>query len=186
MKVSRSSLQGFTLLEMLVTFSVLLVVIGIGLPSLRDTIARNNVAAEANRLAASINFARSEAVAKGQVVTVARSGFISRDWTQGWVVFTDVGGEGNQAFNTADGDIALQNVTTKDIQMAIRSNAPAASWISFHPSGRIIANGGAAVIALCDSDTSTVIPGKQITISTVGRPTVTTIAAAQKAALCTP
>lgn len=177
--------HGFSLIEMMVTVAVLAIVLGLGLPAFQETIARNNITAESNRLIASINFARSQAVAKGQVVTLSRNGAIANDWSQGWVVYTDTGREGNQPFDS-NNDVLLKEFTPNSSQILIRANNAAASWISFSPSGRIIPNGNAARLTICDPDIDSSTPGRLITVSVVGRPAVFPINADQKQTLCNP
>ncbi len=85
----RWSHGGFTLVELMVTLSVLAVLLGVGVPSFQATIRGNRITATANDLVAALQFARSEAVRLGVNVTLCPSNnqtTCSGAWTDGWVV----------------------------------------------------------------------------------------------------
>lgn len=80
---------GFTLIELMVTVSILAILLGIGVPSFRATIQGNRVASVSSDLVAALHFARSEAVRRGENVTLCSSNdqaTCSGDWVDGWVV----------------------------------------------------------------------------------------------------
>jgi type IV fimbrial biogenesis protein FimT len=87
--------QGFTLIELLITLTIVVVILVIGIPSYKGVISINNVSAEINTLVGDLQFARSEAIKRGQAVSVcaaATSGAGpytcsgSSTWTSGWIV----------------------------------------------------------------------------------------------------
>ncbi|MCX7098668.1 MAG: GspH/FimT family pseudopilin [Methylococcales bacterium] len=96
--------QGFTLIELLVTLAIAGVLIHVAIPSFTATIASNQAIVNANKLVSAYNLARSEAIKRGQQVTVRRVGLLGRHWEAGWNVFVDV--DGNNVFND-DGDATL-------------------------------------------------------------------------------
>lgn len=65
---SRSS--GFTLIELMVVVALIAVVAGIAVPNFSRLIESNRVVSTTNSVVGLINFARSEAVRRGQAVTV--------------------------------------------------------------------------------------------------------------------
>ncbi len=86
---------GFTLIEMLVTVSIIAILLSIALPSYDSTIASTRMSNEINELQASLNFARSEAVKRGLSINVCPptvpagttcSTASPLVWTSGWVV----------------------------------------------------------------------------------------------------
>lgn len=176
--------RGFTLVEMLTVMVIVSILVGVGLPSLQTSIGRNNVVASANRLIGSINFARSQAVNKQQIVTLEIKSATAGDWSEGWTVYSDAGREGLQPLVIADGDVWLKDIEVTDRGMTVNAGA-AAQWISFNSRGQSFA---ATTIALCDSTDDNGIPGTTITLSLVGRTTVATIASANKATagICNP
>ena len=83
--------NGVTLIELMIAIAVLAVLLGIGIPSFQDTIRTNRVAAITNDLVGALQFARSEAVRRGEDVTVCSSNdqaTCSGTWSDGWVVRT--------------------------------------------------------------------------------------------------
>lgn len=93
----RSGTHGFTAIELLVTIAVLAIVTAFAVPGMTALVVRNRLAAQANELVGALNYARSEAVTRGQPVALcpAQSPYTacadSTRWTDGWVVFTDSG-----------------------------------------------------------------------------------------------
>ena len=94
----RRMATGFTLIEMLVTISIMAILLTIAAPSFNTVIAGTRMSAEINDLQASLNFARSEAVKRGLKIDVCPpttpNGTTCAttnplDWSSGWVVLVD-------------------------------------------------------------------------------------------------
>src|SRR6516162_378578 len=88
----RARASGITLIELLVTMTVVVILLSIGVPSFRYVTNANRIAGEVNGLLGDLQFARAEAVKEGQTVTVCRSltGKSCQDlisWEKGWIVF---------------------------------------------------------------------------------------------------
>ncbi len=66
----RHASYGFTLIELVFTIFVLVIVVTVALPVLRDTIQTNNLVANSNQLAAAFKYARTEALKRRASVTV--------------------------------------------------------------------------------------------------------------------
>lgn len=90
--------QGFTLLELLVTVSIISILTVIGVPSFRDMMASRSVQSQVDDLAGSIRLARTEALKRGLPVTLCRTADANAaspacasatDWSTGWLVFVD-------------------------------------------------------------------------------------------------
>jgi type IV fimbrial biogenesis protein FimT len=64
---------GFTLVELLVTVSLAAILMAIGVPMLRDSIANNRLTAQTNELIAAITLARSQAITMNQGMTFCRA-----------------------------------------------------------------------------------------------------------------
>lgn len=95
--------RGVTLIELLTVIAIVAVLAGIGVPSFRDTIARNRMAAQSTEVLSALNFARSEAIKRGHSVTLCRSSdgatcATTGSWEGGWLAFADKNGNG--AINT--------------------------------------------------------------------------------------
>ena len=82
---------GFTLIEMLVTVSLIAILAALAAPSFDAIMLNNKLSSAATRLAASAVLARSEAIKRNLSVTVcvsvdSASCAASGTWEQGWIV----------------------------------------------------------------------------------------------------
>lgn len=91
-KITKS--LGFTMMELIVTISIVSILVGIALPSFTSIISSTRLTTYANELVASLNLARSEAVKRGVQVSIRRKGNASQNWDSGWDIFTDMDGDG--------------------------------------------------------------------------------------------
>jgi len=91
----RTSIGGFTLLELMTAITVMAVLLGIGVPAFQEMMNTNRLAAMTNEMVTALSVARNEAGKRGVAVTVcaataaldACSG--SASWDAGWIVYTD-------------------------------------------------------------------------------------------------
>lgn len=125
---------GFTLLELMLTVTVLAVLVGIAVPSFVDLVNRNSVTSASNDLLASILRARSEAVKSEVRVNIKREG---TDWSR-WRVFTDENANGD--YNPGDDppDVLIEDYF-HDGPVPV-GNGTVASIIGFSPRGRNISS----------------------------------------------
>ena len=87
----RQTQNGFTLVEMLVTLSIVGIFTAIAVPSFTSLIASQNIRVSASMLQSSLLQARSEAIKRNTVVMVSPSA--GQQWTSGWTVTVLSGGE---------------------------------------------------------------------------------------------
>ncbi|MCL4756733.1 MAG: GspH/FimT family pseudopilin [Rhodocyclaceae bacterium] len=69
----------------MITVTILAILLGIGVPSFLEFIRNNRVSTQVNELATALNLARSEALKRGQTVTIQATDGL--DLTNGWCVF---------------------------------------------------------------------------------------------------
>jgi len=165
--------QGFTLIELMVTVSIAAILLGIAIPSFTTTISSNRMTTNANELITALNLARSEAIKRGQQVTVRRKGTTSAQWESGWDVFVD--SDGSNAFND-DGaaplcdigeDCLLRTYDALPSGFTLRTgNSVYKDYAAYLPSGFSKSSAG-DTFRLCNgTDTSA---SRAITINAVGR-----------------
>jgi len=80
---------GFTLIEMMVTISIVAILLGAGVPSFSSFLISQRVKSAASEISSMLNFARSEAIKRNNnvVITQAPGG-----WQNGWTVTTTLSG----------------------------------------------------------------------------------------------
>lgn len=135
-------MRGVTLIELMVTLSVLAILVTMGVPAFQDLINNNKATGVTNSLVSALNFGRSEAVKRGQLVTVCTSnstasatpGCDGTSWKSGWVVFVD-----NPATGVVDGaDTVLKVGQVPNVPSAasFTGDANVANYTSFKPNGQ--------------------------------------------------
>ena len=90
------STRGFTLMELLITISVLAILTTLALPAFTQFIQNNRLAGQANEFVAATQLARSEAIKRGVNVAVCSSDdgdACGGAFTDGWIVIEDPGGD---------------------------------------------------------------------------------------------
>lgn len=99
MQMRMSRMGGFTLIELMIVVAVVAIVAAIAFPSFQSTIRNNRIATTTNQLTAAVALARGEAVrtTRGAGICASANGSscaVSDDWTSGWLVWSDVNGNG--------------------------------------------------------------------------------------------
>lgn len=87
-----SSVQGFTLIELIVAISIAAILLAIAVPSYSGSQLNSQLRASANDLIGSINLARSEAIKRGTTVTLCASSngeSCGGAWREGWLVLRE-------------------------------------------------------------------------------------------------
>lgn len=99
--------SGLTLIELMVTISILAILMVVAIPSFQSMIASSNLTTSTNDLSNTLAQARSNAIRLGGRVTVCESSngtqcATTGNWEQGWIVFNDPTRSGTTANVDAD------------------------------------------------------------------------------------
>ncbi|MDO9270482.1 MAG: GspH/FimT family pseudopilin [Methylobacter sp.] len=165
---------GFTMIELIVTISIVAILIGIAIPSFNSIISSTRLTTYANELVASLNLARSEAVKRGVQVSVRRKGSTNQNWDAGWDIFTDSDGDG--VFDAADTLLKTYPALTNGFTLRT-GTVGYQDFAAYLPSGLSLSSIG-DTFRLCASPADTA-NSRAIAINAVGRPK-----ASEKTAAC--
>lgn len=91
--------RGLTLIELMITLSILAIIVALAGPPYRQFIQSNRMSAAASELQRALTLARTESMARVRSVTVCPSSngtacAAGGDWRQGWLVYVDLDGSG--------------------------------------------------------------------------------------------
>jgi type IV fimbrial biogenesis protein FimT len=99
--------SGLTLLEVLITLSILAIISVFAFPSMSELLRDKRASSQVKKVVASIEYARSESVSRNIPVSICSSSNLSSckvsditSWEDGWIAFTDRDGSG--AINDSD------------------------------------------------------------------------------------
>lgn len=176
---------GFTLIEMLVTLTLLGVLAAVAVPAFNEAFLANRLASYSNSFIASATLARSEAINRagqgGQVVMCRSSNgtacATSGGWQQGWIVFGDTGAGGNKNNGVLDSDetrVLYQQALSSDYSFTNSASDANAYKLRYQSTGLLPENLYPLELVLCRLLPS---PGSQertITIGATGRVSVAT------------
>ena len=109
--------SGFTLIELMMTITILAVVLVVAVPNIRDMIVNNRLASQANNFIAALTVARSEAI-KRRVTTRVQSWDVANNadtanWGLGWQVVDMSNNEVIREFNALQGGSTLTGGVTE-------------------------------------------------------------------------
>jgi type IV fimbrial biogenesis protein FimT len=159
--------SGTTLLELLTSLTVVAIVATLAAPSFRTLHLDGRRTAVVNGFLHALFLARSEAIKRGRVVTVCRSGdgracdYRALDWNIGWMVFVNNDRDDPPVRDPREDVIAHSGAWPGG---SITSNRRA---YSFRPMAQAVVNG---TIVFCDGRGSP--HARAIIISHTGRPRV--------------
>lgn len=81
--------RGFTLIELMVVVTLVAVLSAIAVPSFRDLLLNQRLAASTSDFVAALSLARTEALKRSQTITLTPK--TVKDWNSGWEVKSTVG-----------------------------------------------------------------------------------------------
>jgi len=98
-----SNVEGFTLVELLITMTIAGILLAVGIPSFTSMMTESRIGSQYNALVGSLYQARSEAIKGAADVTVCPKNAVgsfqcgdASDWENGWIVFIDEANNPNE------------------------------------------------------------------------------------------
>jgi type IV fimbrial biogenesis protein FimT len=165
----RKKQRGLTLVELLGTISIIAVVNSLAGPTLGETVKRNQLRSQAERVMTTLNLARSEAVKRNQPVSVCRSEdgeTCSGGWSDGWIVFSNLDGDNAVDVGT-DEVIRVYDGLAEDHQFYGTVGDDAMTYFSDGSYAAV-----SETVRICPKD-GDLAQSWTVEINTVGRPRVT-------------
>lgn len=110
--------SGFSLVEILITISILVVAISLAAPPLTSFIENNRMTTAANNLVSAINLARNEAIARRTTTTIAGNG---NGWTVSFIPLTTTTPTAIMTYELDDGieiDISDSNIQSSGLRFS--------------------------------------------------------------------
>lgn len=159
---------GFTLVELILTLTILAIVTGLAIPAFTAVVTRNKVTGETNRFVTAINYARSEAVKRNS--PVAMRSVTEFNWHDGWTLYE---GDLTGSMAAPGDDQIIRIFGESESGITLEGNTQAGTWLSFHSNG-MLNEASSAVMLVCHLNDPTT--GRVITIDRGGRPISSEIA----------
>lgn len=172
--------RGITLLELITTLAVASVSLAIVVPSWVSVSQRSQLTGATNQLLTHLRYARSEAVTRGQMVTLCPSDDgenCSGDpfgWQRGYIVFVD--GNGNRIRTPAERLLRVQSAQAPGLRLQTSAGRPA---IRFRPDGAAWSTN--ATFRICMGDDG---PSRSVVLFGSGRARVARFASGKQRVTC--
>ncbi len=136
----RSS-QGVTLIELMVVLAIAAIMLTVAVPSLRESFTRNRLTNQANTFMAALNLARTEAIRRGQSVTLCKSSdgnscqTTGKNWEIGWIAFVDTDKNGTRNTGSGSTETLLRAWPALPSGYSLRPNANFDNFLRYNPRG---------------------------------------------------
>jgi type IV fimbrial biogenesis protein FimT len=155
---------GMTLVELMVTLSLMATLLLIAIPGFRSQVASTRLTTATNELNATLTRARAESMRLGARVTVCKgdagastcSSSTTTGWEQGWMVFQDPTRSGSIAAIDS-GETTTFKVQPLSSDLKIQGNAPLMRYVSFAADGKAKTLSGGdlfGTIRVCNTSSS--------------------------------
>ena len=162
--------KGFTLPELMLTVMILAILLGIGVPSFKSLMGKQELKSKVSLFTSTLAYARNEAVSRVASVAICGSNGSgscsgSSDLSNGWLVFIDK--DGNGTFNSGDELLKQGGESGDDVSITLASSA---TYILYSALGE---SSSVRNIHMCASE-NTPENSRTVTISIVGSTRVST------------
>lgn len=173
-KSGRSSCEGFSLIELMVTLAVAAILLALAVPSFIGLLRDSQRSSAVNDLLADLTFARSESIRRGRQMIVCASNDgatcgSSANWGTGWIVFED----SNTRNETKDNsESVLRSAAGRTASLTITANCNYLAFRNFAQPPRCDPD-ASSVVTFCDPRDAGAGPDKhsaQIVVEATGRP----------------
>lgn len=163
--------KGFTIIDVLITMSVVAMVASFAVPSMQAITSKNRVAAVTNEFVGALQLARSEAIKRGAGRVILRK--TGGQWESGWQVFVDYN-DNSIMDDSGDcgvgNDCLIREYSGLQAGYTLRTGSTRfQDWVGYLPSGQSKGSGGSnGSFYLCPRD-GKIKRARKVVINMVGR-----------------
>ena len=172
---------GFTLVELMIAVAMLAILLGVGVPNLRNMLLDSRMTALANRVVSSLTAARGTAITRNKPLLLCSNANCNRnEWEEGWVVFVDGDLDGKydslmtcrpDVSPTMDCELQFYPPLGGSYTLRLYNNGGVAlSKIVYRGLGAVTSDASRASFRLCDA--RGMASGRTIDLGTRGRPQI--------------
>ena len=145
----KTSLKGFTLLELISTLAVSAIVLGVGVPSIAALMNANRLSGQVNDLRSALALTRTEAITRNQHVVICKSDdgeTCTRKgrWDNGWIVYVDA--DRDRARDEDEPVLLARTAVGKHVRIDYRGFG-SHHYVVYRPNGMTRTNG---TFVICD------------------------------------
>ena len=176
---------GFTLIEVLLVVTIAGILASVAVPAIGEFIKNNKVKSHMYNLLNSMNQARTEAVKRKAITTMCRvadssvatpvcGSSAANTWTNGWIIFEDVDGDGVYEPGAAapnGPDLMITRAPAANDPITIIANSISNQNLQYKGDGTLHET-GIARFAICDNRSPKEDYGRQVNVAMVGRASI--------------
>lgn len=144
---------GFTLVELIVSVTVLGILLGMAVPQFTDFLRNSRRAAVLNELVGSLTLARTEAIRRGVTVSMCKTvdgtacvSGAGDTWAAGWLIFVNSDSDDPPVFDVGETDLRVR--TEADAGYTIQPSVDVTNFITFNADGSVTSAG---TFTYCDA-----------------------------------
>lgn len=169
---SKTLRQGFGLIELVITISIIAILMAVALPSFQGTLNSNRSVSRTNDLIAAFNLARNEAISRNRAVTVCAADTSSgtptdcgadTDWDLGWMVYIDTLSDNSAPVSVAAANVLRTVKSDESIEITADS-----AFVRYSSRGEMLGNAD-RTLTLKPANNCQPGQARQMTVSLIGR-----------------
>ena len=145
---TRYAIKGLTLVELMITISVLAIVLSVAVPPLNTFLARSELTSTSNKFVGNIHYIRSEAIVRNTTTALCPSSNGSlcntNDWSLGWIAYEDKNQDGKLASDGTEEIFSISNSLNDNF--SIKATSGLISSIQYKSDGTLKNDRGSIII----------------------------------------